>query len=342
MPQSLADILKDPCFNVASLTESIKLLPNTFSKVGQSGIFKGKGINTRTVAIEYAQGRIHLLANKDVGSPGQRTKRNPRNVRYFGVPHIPHDDTILAADLIGSRTFGSSDTLTVADVASVVNDHLQDMKSRHDLTREWMMLGAAKGQILDGDGQLMYDLFKEFGIQKKVIEFKLSDPAFNVKKACADICRHVEKNLLGDVSNGIKAWVDADFFDAFTTHPNVEKAFFGWAAAQEALGGDTRSGFKFGGVTFEEYTGEVPTADGKTSVSLIASGRGHVVPLGTMSTFAIYDAPGDFIEAVGTIGQPYYAKIKNTDFDRGVDLHTQSNPLPLCLRPGVLVELQLK
>ncbi|WP_230371134.1 major capsid protein [Paludibacterium denitrificans] len=55
MPQSLADILKDPCFNVASLTESIKLLPNTFSKVGQSGIFKGKGINTRTVAIEYAR-----------------------------------------------------------------------------------------------------------------------------------------------------------------------------------------------------------------------------------------------------------------------------------------------
>ena len=340
MPQSLADILKDPCFNVASLTESIKLLPNTFSKVGQSGIFKGKGINTRTVAIEYAQGRIHLLANQDVGSPGQRTKRNPRNVRYFGVPHIPHDDTILSADLMGSRAFGSTDP--VADVASVVNDHLQDMKSRHDLTHEWMMLGAAKGQILDGNGELMYDLFKEFSIQKKVVEFKLSDPAFNVKKACADVCRHVEKNLLGDISAGIKAWIDADFFDALTSHPNVEKAFQGWAAAQENIGGDTRNGFKFGGLTFEEYTGEVPTADGKSTEPLIAKGRGHVVPLGTMSTFAIYDAPGDFVEAVGTIGQPYYAKIKNTDFDRGVDLHTQSNRLPLCLRPGVLVELQLK
>jgi hypothetical protein len=30
----------------------------------------------------------------------------------------------------------------VADVANVVNDHLQDMKVRHDLTQEWMMLGA--------------------------------------------------------------------------------------------------------------------------------------------------------------------------------------------------------
>jgi hypothetical protein len=70
----------------------------------------------------------------------------------------------------------------VADVANVVNNHLQDMKVRHDLTQEWMMLGALKGIILDGDGDVMYDLYKEFGIQKKVIEFKLSDPAFNVKK----------------------------------------------------------------------------------------------------------------------------------------------------------------
>jgi hypothetical protein len=42
MPQSIADILKDPAFSIASLTESIKLLPNTYSKVGQSGIFVRK------------------------------------------------------------------------------------------------------------------------------------------------------------------------------------------------------------------------------------------------------------------------------------------------------------
>lgn len=339
MPQSIADILKDPAFSVASLTESIKLLPNVYSKVGKSGIFNRSGINTRTVALEYANGRIHLLASKDVGSPGSRTKKNARAIRYFGVPHIPHDDTILAANLVGSRAFGSTDP--VADVASVINDHLQEMKTRHDVTQEWMMLGAVKGLILDGEGELMYDLYKEFNITKKVIKFKLSDPNFNVKKACMDVCRHVEKNLLGDTFNGIKSWVGPDFFDALTTHPNVEKAYLGWAAAQENIGGDTRSGFKFGGITFEEYNGEVPDANG-TSRTLVEANRGHVIPLGTMNTFRFYDAPADFLEAVGTNGEPYYAKIKNTDFDRGVDIHTQSNPLPLCNRPGVLVELPLE
>jgi hypothetical protein len=39
---------------------------------------------------------------------------------------------------------------------------------------------------------------------------------------------------------------------------------------------------------------------------------------------------------VNTLGLPIYAKQSPQKFDRGSDLHTQSNPLPMCLRPGVL------
>ena len=51
--------------------------------------------------------------------------------------------------------------------------------------------------------------------------------------------------------------------------------------------------------------------------------------------------PADFNEAVGTVGQEYYAKQEPRKFGRGVDIHTQSNPLPLCMRPEVLVELDM-
>ena len=47
----------------------------------------------------------------------------------------------------------------------------------------------------------------------------------------------------------------------------------------------------------------------------------------------------DFNETVNTIGQTLYAKQEPRKFDRGTDLHTQSNPLPMCHRPGVLVKL---
>jgi hypothetical protein len=35
---------------------------------------------------------------------------------------------------------------------------------------------------------------------------------------------------------------------------------------------------------------------------------------------------------------PLYAKQEPRKFGRGTDLHTQSNPLPICLRPEVLVK----
>ena len=50
-------------------------------------------------------------------------------------------------------------------------------------------------------------------------------------------------------------------------------------------------------------------------------------------------APADFNETVNTLGQPLYAKQEPRKFERGTDLHTQSNPLPMCHRPGVLVKL---
>lgn len=52
-------------------------------------------------------------------------------------------------------------------------------------------------------------------------------------------------------------------------------------------------------------------------------------------------APADFNETVNTLGQPLYAKQDSRKFERGTDLHTQSNPLPMCHRPGVLVKLTM-
>jgi hypothetical protein len=64
-------------------------------------------------------------------------------------------------------------------------------------------------------------------------------------------------------------------------------------------------------------------------------------PLGTVDTFGTYFAPADFNETVNTLGQPLYAKQEPRKFERGTDLHTQSNPLPMCHRPGVLVKLPM-
>ncbi|WP_179948503.1 major capsid protein, partial [Wolbachia endosymbiont of Bemisia tabaci] len=101
---------------------------------------------------------------------------------------------------------------------------------------------------------------------------------------------------------------------------------------------DMRSGFTFCGITFEEYRGQATDPEG-TVRRFIEKDTGHCFPLGTASTFTTHFAPADFNETVNTLGQPLYAKQEPRRFDRGTDLHTQSNPLPMCHRPGVLVKI---
>jgi len=94
-----------------------------------------------------------------------------------------------------------------------------------------------------------------------------------------------------------------------------------------------RKGFTFGGITFEEYRAIVG------STRFIDANEGQAFPLGTLQTFNTYAAPADFNETVGQLGQLYYGKVVEEELGRGYIIHTQSHPLPMCLRPGVLVEL---
>ena len=82
-------------------------------------------------------------------------------------------------------------------------------------------------------------------------------------------------------------------------------------------------------------------SDGTITRRFIAESEGHAFPLGTVGTFAAYFSPANFNETVLNLGQPLYAKQKPRKFDRGTDLHTRSNPLPMCLRPSLLVKVTM-
>ncbi len=215
--------------------------------------------------------------------------------------------------------------------------HLQSMRNKHAITLEHLRMGALKGVILDADGATLFDLYSEFGITAKSVNFQLGTATTDVKKKCLEVLRHVEDNLKGEVMTRVHALVSAEFFDALTSHPKVIEAYQRWQDGA-ALRDDMRSGFPFAGITFEEYRGVASDADGN-SRRFIAANEGHCFPLGTLGTFATYFAPADFNETANTLGQPLYAKQEPRKFERGTDLHTQSNPLPMCLRPAVLVKL---
>ena len=57
-----------------------------------------------------------------------------------------------------------------------------------------------------------------------------------------------------------------------------------------------------------------------------------------MNTFKTALAPGEFMDTVNTEGEWLYARQEMKDFNRGVDLWIESNQLPYCTRPKLLVK----
>ena len=325
----------NPAFSMASLTAAINLIPNRYGRLEQLGLFVPRPVIHRNVIVEEMHGVLNLLPTLPPGSPGTLGAQGKRRVRSFIVPHIPHDDVVLPEEVQGIRAFGSENQTEA--IAGVMARKLETMRNKHAITLEHLRMGALKGQILDADGSVIYDLFAEFNVTQATVNFQLGTATTKVKPKCNEVLRTIEKNLMGEVATGVRVLCSTQFFDALTSHDNVEKAFAFYQQGA-ALVDDTRNGFRFGGLVFEEYVGFATDAAGNVR-KFIPDGEAIAFPEGTMDTFGTYFAPADFNETVNTLGQPLYAKQEPRKFERGTDLHTQSNPLPMCHRPGVLVKL---
>ncbi|PIQ13889.1 MAG: major capsid protein E [Hydrogenophilales bacterium CG_4_9_14_3_um_filter_59_35] len=326
-----------PAFTMANLTAAINLLPNRYGRLESLNLFPAKPVRFRQILIEERNGVLNLLPTLPVGSPGTVGVRDKRKMRSFIVPHIPHDDVVLPEEVQGIRAFGSETDMET--IAGVLARHLETMRNKHAITLEHLRIGALKGVILDADGSTLYDLFDEFDITPKSINFVLATDTTNVRQKCIDALAHIEENLQGEFMTSVRCLCSPEFFAKLVGHPKVEKAYENFQQGA-ILRDDVRSGFTFGGIVFEEYRGQATDGNG-TSRRFIAAGEAHCFPVGTVDTFGTYFSPADFNETVNTLGQPLYAKQESRKFERGTDLHTQSNPLPMCHRPGVLVKLTM-
>ena len=325
----------NPGFAMASLTAAINILPNRYGRLEQLNLFPAKPVRTRQIIVEEYAGKLNLLPTRPVGSPGTVGERGTRKLRSFVIPHIPHDDVVLPEEVQGIRAFGSETEMDA--ISGVMARHLETMRNKHAITLEHLRMGALKGQILDADGSTIYDLFGEFGLSQETVGFDLANANSDIKGHCYDLLTAIEGKLQGEFMTGVHVLCSPEFFRALTTHKEVKTAYTNWQQGIMLIN-DVRSGFTYTGVTFEEYRGQASDGNG-TVRKFIAPGEAHAFPLGTVDTFGTYFAPADFNETVNTLGQSLYAKQEPRKFERGTDLHTQSNPLPMCHRPGVLVKL---
>lgn len=327
------------------MTDAINELPNQFGMIGERNLAPTEPKTSTVVELTIDKGLLYVLSTQERGAPAQAAQKPRAEKIFLEIPHVPEIYTIKPEDIqdMVSLTQGPNAPMTMEEA---FNRHLEAARARHDLTLEYFRMGALKGEIYDGDLTLVHNLFAAFNVTKKVIDFELDDPETEVSLKCSELVSYIRANLKGEVMRGgVEAMVSTEFFNKLVTHAKVEKF---WLQAEQALalanpsrverGGQYGRTFAFGNIVWNEYDA---TASNKAGDPLrfIAEGKGHAFPLGTMSSFRTYLGPANDIRFANTPGRELYASPEVLKHGAGIEVKTESNPLPIWRRPQALVEL---
>jgi len=332
---SVLDVFKGDSFSVSELTEAINRVPYKPGRLGQLGVFAPRGITQRTAIIEERDGVLQLLVSKAWGAPADPAKPQARRARSFNVPHFPLVDTVLAAEVQGVRAFGSQSE--VEGVAEVVQQKIASMRQSHEASLEWLRMGALKGVCFDGDlTSVIYNYYDEFGVVKQDDQdWDMHTAATEQAPKCTACIRLIQDALGGTPYDHIHCFMGDNVWDKFVTNTSVKDAFDAYMALGDVrfAAGDIRPGFWFAGIYFENYRGKVGSTD------FVDTDEGWVFPVGAPQLMQTIYAPADYIETVNTVGLPFYAKQQLMDFDKGVEIETQSNPLCINTRPRTVIRI---
>lgn len=332
----LNPFLTNNAFTTASLTDAINKLPFVPGKVTRLGLFAESGVATTSILIEEKDGVLSLVETTPRGAPAVQHTSPKRKVRSLAIPHIAYEDTVKSDQVQNVRAFGSESAME--GVQTVVNQKIAEMTVNLDATYEHLLIGALKGIALDADESTpLYNLFTEFGVtQYDEIDFDLDNasPAKGaVRKKCHDIQRKICDVLGSAVYDHIHCFCSSQFWEDLISHPEVSAAYDRPDDGLFLRMGLVYGQFFYAGIVFEEYRGKAG------SVNFIADDKAHFFPVGVPNLFKTYFAPADFRETSNTLGMPRYAKRAPADhMERSDILHIQTNPLPICTRPKVLIK----
>lgn len=349
MMGNVLDVFKTDAFGFRSMIARIDTQQFVPGQALSLGIWNEDSINTEAAFVEVRDNVFTLVGSSPRGSSGQQITDGKRDVRPIPIPHLQQNSRIYAGEIAGVREFGTTDQMQT--VESVVNRRLQIAATNFDGTLEHLAVGALQGIVYDADGStVLADLYGILGGTKEVeatwtFPISASNAAGDrgdgsIKTKCENLGSKIRDNLrMGGVIPRIHAFVSPGMMRALTSANEVRTSYERYTDAASAgqVGAFLRDGhvfgkppFPYGDIWFEEYRGGfIP--DNKAIFF-------PVLPVGMPPLYPIIYAPADYWDTVNTLGRSRYAKIlPDTGAGKFVDLETQTNPLPICLRPTALI-----
>lgn len=326
-------------------TQTINSIPNMWGLIGNMGIFTDEGVAQNTITVESRDQTISLLADRSRGLRDQTVGKDDNYVtRAFALPHFPVMDRIEPKDIQGKRAYGTPDQ---PDTLSLVRlRKLEQMRKSMQITKEYMRMQAIKGVVSTPNGNVLSDLYQDFGVSQTSVDFVLGTSSTKINDKIEEVIAHIQDNLFtGDVPEAITVLCSPEFFTKLVGHAKVETYYNTYLQTNQAngeqvlrdrLGTGLYRTFSHKGLTFVEYRGSYRYNG--TTVDLVGVDDAYAFPMGIDDLFTGYNGPADHLDFVNTLGEPMYA-FEHTD-PRGFyhEMFGEMNYLPICRRPQAVVK----
>ncbi|WP_330169494.1 major capsid protein [Bartonella grahamii] len=344
------NFFKHDAFSSITMMKAIENYEFKPGIIGSLDLFEEIETSTEIVGIKRSD--ISLIQTSERGMSFANDDKTDCP-QFYQTTRIAKSDTVKSEEIQNRREFGTKNQLETA--MKYIARKQKKLISEIELTWENMQLGAVQGVVLDADGSVIVDWYKEWEITPpKPIDFKLNVETTNV----ADNVDQVIMRMI-EASNGafsdrsrIIGLCGNEFFSKLKNHKTIRETYLNTALAQtlnsaggvatpSAIGSGSFGSFDFAGVTFINYR-----SIHNYNVSAKAGTKRAIGIKPDECQFFPVDAPGVFLKAFApaetenfshTIGKPLYTiLIPDPDYNTWAELVVYSYPLYICTRPEML------
>lgn len=303
------------------------------------GLFQPEYLTQHTFEYEETISGHTVILDRVRGERNTMSSSGQRRIRTGAVPHFPLDDALLPQDIMGKRAWGGADV--VETEAAAIDRKLKQIAKSHNQTREiarWELL--LRGNVYAPNGTVAMNMFTEFGVTQKIVDFDLGNGATNVLLKQEEVLSHIRLNAQDENIDSVVILASTEYFNAYINQAGVIAAYNQYASSQEPLrtrvgaGGDVNWGarrrFLHGDVLIIEVYESIK------GTRCIPAGLAVAIPLGT-EVFTTFFSPANTFGYANTVAQEAYLFEFEGQYDDKREVKSESNFANFCRRPALMV-----
>lgn len=330
-------------FEIVDYTEELSIVPNSWTLLGDVGLFEDESLTTHTVTFEEQNHALALIGDAMRGSKPSANKDETRKIHSYSIPHFPYADAVLPQDVQGKRAFGSTSAAETLD--AVIARKLKRIQKNFDITKEVARFATlTTGNIYAPNGTVAGNFFTDFGISQTVVDFVLGTPGTSIAAKCEAITAAFQDNATsGEVITGVVGYCSPTFFAKLIAHAQVQTAYQYYTATEGQSILRNRagqvSGTNNGGLYREFYFGGIRFIEVRTVLAgsaLVPAGDVVFVPTGTEGNFMTFYGPANKFDYTNTIAEKGYVWTYKDPKGERVDIDAESNFINILRRPALV------